>query len=153
MSEGVESMYLTEENIDTLEEIILNLNNMENDEEKRKYLDEHVQNSSSLLKVLKKLNKSKFPKEVVKTHKKKKLNLDSDLYEEDEIYEILLQKDDESILEEYLLVDLQKMYMSIYKRKPSSSYDKRRILSTLRSRWHTMNRTMTFMKAAEEHKK
>ena len=75
------------------------------------------------------------------------------LYEENEIYSIFEQKDDKVIMEEYSLTALKQMYISIYKRKPTSSYTKERIISTLRNRMHTMNRTEAFMRLAEEREK
>ena len=52
--EGSECMYLTGENIHSLEEIIVNLNMIQNEEEKKEFLNKHVEDSALFLATLKK---------------------------------------------------------------------------------------------------
>lgn len=146
-------MYLTKESIRSLEEVIINLNNIDNDEEKNKFLEEHVEDSALLLKTLKKLNKSKIPMCHTKTQKDNVEIFENDMYEETEVYNIFERKNDNEIMKEYSLINLKQMYASVYKKKPTSSYTKERIVSTLRNRLHTMNRTAAFIKMAEEREK
>lgn len=150
MWKGVDGMYLTKESINSLEEIIINLNSTNSEEEKNEFLKKHVEDSDLLLKTLKKLNKSKIPKSYMKAQKSKTEITDTDLYTEDDIYRIFKEKNDKEILELYSLNALGQMYSSVYKRKPTSSYTKEKIVSTLRNRVHTMNRTAAFVKMAEE---
>lgn len=146
-------MYLTKKNINSLEEIITGLNDIKSEAEKNKFLEEHVEDATLLLKVLKKLNKSKMPKGQGKNRENNVEITEDCLYTEDQVYCIFREKSDSEILTEYSLTDLRQMYSSVYKKKPASSHTKQRIVSTLRNRLHTMNRTAAFLKLAEERQK
>lgn len=75
------------------------------------------------------------------------------MYREEEIYKILCEKSNAEIIKEYSLSDLKKMYASIYKKSPTSSYTKERIVGALRNRMHTMKRAEAFAALAEEREK
>jgi len=60
-----------------------------------------------------------------------------------------LQKNNVEMMDEYSLSDLKKMYVSVYKRPPTSSYTKERLISTLRNRMHGMKRAESFALLAE----
>lgn len=51
--------------------------------------------------------------------------------------------------DEYSLSDLKKMYVSVYKRPPTSSDTKERLIRTLRNRMHGMKRAESFALLAE----
>ncbi|MFW5650891.1 MAG: hypothetical protein ACOCNC_05805 [Acetivibrio ethanolgignens] len=146
-------MYLTKATINILDDIIVNLNEIENEEEKKKFLDEHVEDSDLLVSTLKKLNKRKMPKGSLRSKKSCEEIIETDLYKEEEVYNIFGQKDDREIMDEYSLAALKQMYISVYKRRPTSTYTKERIVSALRNRLHTMKRTAAFMKMAEQREK
>lgn len=146
-------MYLTRENIHSLEEIIVNLNMIQNEEEKEAFLNKHVEDSALFLSTLKKLNKSKIPQNHVKTKKDNSKTAKEILYNEDDIVGIFKEKNDNDIINEYSLNELKQMYSSVYNRKAPSNYTKRRIVSIFRDRFHTMNRVSAFAKMAEEREK
>lgn len=144
-------MYLTRENIHSLEEIIVKLNTIQNEEEKKEFLNKHVEDCALFLATLKKLNKSKIPKNHVK---KDNLEVANEiLYNEDDIVKIFKEKKDNDIIDEYSLNELKQMYNSVYNRKAPSNYTKGRIVSIFRDRFHTMNRVSAFTKMAEEREK
>lgn len=146
-------MYLTRENIHSLDEIIVNLNMIQSEEEKKEFLNEHVEDSALFLTTLKKLNKSKIPKKHIKTQKDNLEAAKEILYNEDDIVSIFKEKNDNDIINEYSLNQLKQMYISVYNRKAPSNYTKRRIVSIFRDRFHTMNRVSAFAKMAEEREK
>ncbi|MDE7341175.1 MAG: hypothetical protein K2N80_11575 [Lachnospiraceae bacterium] len=145
--------FVTTETISNLNEIISGLNAIEDADEKEKFLNEHIEDTTLFVETLKKINKNKLPKEHGKSQKKKNENVDIKSFTEEEIYEIFHQKSNKEVMSEYSLSDLKKMYLSVYKRRPSSNYTKERILSTLRNRMHTMERTAAFARLAEERAK
>ena len=151
--EGSECMYLTGENIHSLEEIIVNLNMIQNEEEKKEFLNKHVEDSALFLATLKKINKSKIPKNHEKNQKDKLKVTNEILYNEDDIISIFKEKSDNDIINKYSLNELKQMYNSVYNRKAPSNYTKGRIVSILRDRFHTMNRVSAFTKMAEEREK
>ena len=51
--------------------------------------------------------------------------------------------------DEYSLSDLKKMYVSVYKRLPTSRDTKERLIRTLRNRMHGMKRAESFALLAE----
>lgn len=146
-------MYFTKEAIYSLDEIITGLNDTESDEEKNKLLQEYVEDPALLLKVLKKLNKSKMPKGQGRKRENNVELTEDALYTEDQVYCIFREKSDSQILTEYSLADLRKMYSSVYRKKPASGYTKQRIAGVLRNRMHTMNRTEAFLKLAQERER
>lgn len=145
--------FVTTETINDLKEIIVGLNTIEDAEKKEEFLNEHIEDKDLFLETLKKINKSKLPKEHSKSQKKRNICTDTKFFEEDQIYDIFHQKSNEEIMSEYSLSDLKKMYASVYKTQPASSYTKERILNTLRNRMHTMERTAAFARLAEERDK
>ncbi len=146
-------MYLTRENIHNLEEIIVNLNTIQNEDDKREFLNEHVEDSAFFLSTLKKLNKSKFPKKNTKIQKDSTGIANVIVYNEDDIVKIFKEKNDKDIVNEYSLEQLKQMYSSVYNRNAPSNYTKGRIVSIFRDRLHTMNRAAAFAQMAEEREK
>ena len=145
-------MYFTVENIRSLNDIISGLNTIEDEIEKERFLNEHIEDTALFLDTMKKLNKKKIPFKNEKTLKQK-VDEEKSLYQEEEIYSILCEKSNTEIMQEYSLADLKGMYASVYNRKPTSSYTKERIISTLRNRMHTMKRAESFGMLAEARKK
>ena len=110
-----------------------------------------MEDCALFLATLKKLNKSKIPKNHVK---KDNLEVANEiLYNEDDIVKIFKEKNDNDIIDEYSLNELKQMYNSVYNRKAPSNYTKGRIVSIFRDRFHTMNRVSAFTKMAEEREK
>lgn len=146
-------MYLTLESTRTLNEIISELNSIENETERKQFLNEHTEDTAFFLDTIKKINKKNIP---TNRHQKKPKNKQTDiktnLYAENEIYAILCQKNNEAMLKEYSLSDLKNMYTSIYKKTPTSSYTKEKLINVLRHRMHTMQRADAFVSLAEERK-
>ena len=120
--EGSECMYLTGENIHSLEEIIVNLNMIQNEEEKKEFMNKHVEDSALFLATLKKINKSKIPKNHEKNQKDKLKVTNEILYNEDDIISIFKEKSDNDIINKYSLNELKQMYNSVYNRKAPSNY-------------------------------
>lgn len=145
--------FVTTETINDLKEIIMGLNEIEDAEKKEAFLNEHTEDIDLFVETLKKINKSKLPKEHGKLQKKRNICTDAKLFEEEQIYSLFHQKSNKEIMSEYSLSDLKKMYASVYKTQPTSSYTKERILNTLRNRMHTMERTAAFARLAEERDK
>lgn len=146
-------MYLTRENIHSLEEIIVNLNMIQNEEEKKEFLNKHVEDSTLFLTTLKKLKKSKIPRNYLKIKKDNLETANEILYNEDDIVGIFKENNDNDIINKYSLNELKQMYSSVYNRKAPSNYTKGRIVSIFRDRFHTMNRVSAFSKMAEEREK
>lgn len=146
-------MYFTVENIKSLNGIIFGLNTIKDEKEIEEFLDEHIEDTVLFLETIKKLNKKKLPKKngKLKTHKIEEE--EKELYQEEEIYRILCEKNNVAIMNEYSLSDLKRMYESIYNRKPTSRYTKERIINSLRNRMHTMKRAEVFAGLAEERRK
>lgn len=143
-------MYLTAENINNLNDIISELNNIESEKERKQFLNEHIEDVEMFLDTIKKINKKKITTGQKTVQKQRKEKVEVDLYKEEEIYTILCKKNNVEIMEEYSLSDLKKMYASIYKKNPTSSYTKERIVGVLRNRMHTMKRAESFAILAEE---
>ena len=143
-------MYFTIENINNLKGIINGLNTIEDEQEKEQFLKDHIEDTTLFFEALRKLNKKKIPKECRKVQNQQEEDARIGLYKEEEIYEILSVKNNDEIMEQYSLSDLKNMYTSVYNRKPTSSYTKERIISTLRNRMHTMKRAEAFALLAEE---
>ena len=59
--QGVGGMYLTVENIKSLDDIISGLNTIEDEKEKEQFLYQHIEDTDFFLETLKKLNKKKIP--------------------------------------------------------------------------------------------
>lgn len=137
-------MYLTVENIKSLDDIISGLNTIEDEKEKERFLYQHIEDTALFLDTIKKLNKKNIPSKAKKSNKLQTQKLKTDVYQEEEIYGVLCEKNNEEIMREYSLSDLQKMYASVYKRKPASRDTKERILSTLRNRMYTVKRAEAF---------
>lgn len=147
-------MYLTLENINNLNYIISELNRIQDDRQKENFLHEHIEDTDLFLEAIKKINKSKIPTGQKKAKRdRKEAVIETDLYKEEDIYSILREKNNTEIMQEYSLSDLKKMYASIYKTNPTSSYTKERIISTLRNRMHGMRRAEAFALLAEEREK
>ena len=139
-------MYLTLENLNDLNDIISKLNNIEDEDEKKQFLNTHTEDSALFLNVLKKVNKKKISMGYNKAKVQKQR-------EEDEIYAILNRKENIEIIKEYSLMDLKKMYAAVYKTNPTSNYTKERIIGVLRNRMHTMKRAESFGLSVEERNK
>ncbi len=137
-------MEFTTENIHSLEYIIYSLNTIEDEDDKKKFLNGHVEDMDLFLNTIKKINKSKLPKPNKASKKIKEKDTEHKIYNEEDIYTLFQQKNDETIMQEYSLSDLKGMYASIYKRKATSNYTKEKILSTLRNRMYTMDRAAAF---------
>ena len=146
-------MYLTRESIHNLEEIIVNLNILESEEEKKEFLNEHVEDSILFISALKKVNKSNLPKEYARKEKMHDKNANVALYDEEDIMDIFREKDNTEIVNEYSSQELRQMYSSVYNRKAPSNYTKARIVSIFRDRLHTINRASAFAKMAKEREK
>ena len=147
-------MYLTLENLNDLNDIISKLNNIEDEDEKKQFLNTHTEDSALLLNVLKKVNKKKISMGYNKAKvQKQREEVETNLYEEDEIYAILKRKENIEIIKEYSLMDLKKMYAAVYKTNPTSNYTKERIIGVLRNRMHTMKRAESFGLSVEERNK
>lgn len=82
-------MYLTSENINSLNGIISELNSMEDDGEKERFLGEHIEDTALFLKTLRKVNKKKIPVGYGKIQKQERENVEVKLYKEEDIYAIL----------------------------------------------------------------
>lgn len=146
-------MYLTLENINDLNYIISELNRIQDDKQKEKFLNEHIEDTDLFLETVKKINKNKIPTGQKKAKRRKEEVLETNLYKEEDIYSILLEKNNTEIMQEYSLSDLKKMYASIYKTNPASGYTKERIVGVLRNRMHSMRRAEAFALLAEEREK
>lgn len=146
-------MYLTLENISSLNSIISELNSIDDEEQKEKFLNDHLEDTALFLETIRKINKKNIPKKSGKTKERKVEEVLTGQYQEEEIYKIIGQKDNVEIMKEYSLSDLKKMYASVYNRQPASSYTKERIISTLRNRMHKMRRAEAFAALAEERNK
>ena len=147
-------MYLTLENLNDLNDIISKLNNIEDEDEKKQFLNTHTEDSALFLNVLKKENKKKISMGYNKAKvQKQREEVETNLYEEDEIYAILNRKENIEIIKEYSLMDLKKMYAAVYKTNPTSNYTKERIIGVLRNRMHTMKRAESFGLSVEERNK
>ena len=149
--QGVGCMYLTVENIKSLDDIISGLNTIEDEKEKEQFLYQHIEDTDFFLETLKKLNKKKIPAKAKKMEKQNLQEIQTDAYQEEEIYGVLCKKSNEEIMREYSLSDLQKMYISVYKRKPASGDTKGRIISTLRNRMYTVKRAEAFGLAGKKN--
>lgn len=143
-------MYLTLENINNLNGIISELNNIEDENEKEQFLNEHIEDTTLFLDTIKKINKKKILIGHEMVQKQRREDVETDLYKEEEIYTILCKKNNLEIIQEYSLSDLKKMYASIYKKNPTSNYTKKRIVGVLRNRMHTMKRAEAFSLVTEE---
>lgn len=143
-------MYLSLENINNLDYIISGLNDIEEDDQKEKFLHEHIEDADLFLETIKKVNKNKIPIGKKKAKRKNKEVIEMDLYKEEDIYTILCEKNNVEIMEEYSLADLKRMYASIYEKSPTSNYTKEKIVSILRNRMHTMRRAEAFALLAEK---
>ena len=87
-------MYLTLENLNDLNDIISKLNNIEDEDEKKQFLNTHTEDSALFLNVLKKVNKKKISMGYNKAKvQKQREEVETNLYEEDEIYAILNRKE------------------------------------------------------------
>lgn len=139
-------MYLTVENINSLNRIISELNNIEDENKKEQFLNEHIEDTALFLETIRKINKKNLPKKNGKSQvqRAEDIIIEQEQYHEEDIYEILCQKSNIEMMNEYSLSELKKMYVSVYKRKPTSSYTKERIISTLRNRMHIMRRAEAF---------
>ena len=147
-------MYLTLENLNDLNDIISKLNNIEDEDEKKQFLNTHTEDSALFLNVLKKVNKKKISMGYNKAKvQKQREEVETNLYEEDEIYAILNRKENIEIIKEYSFMDLKKMYAAVYKTNPTSNYTKERIIGVLRNRMHTMKRAESFGLSVEERNK
>ena len=146
-------MYLTIENINNLNRIISEINNIEDEEQKEKFLNEHIEDTALFFDTIKKINKKKISRGYGKVSKQRTKEAETGIYREEEIYKILCEKNNAEIIKEYSLSDLKKMYASIYKKSPTSSYTKERIVEVLRNIMHTMKRAEAFAVLAEEREK
>lgn len=135
-------MYLTAENIRSLNDIILELNTIDDEKEKEQFLKDHTEDTALFLETMKKINKKKLPRKNAKVTKHGETKFETDVYQEEDIYRILQNKNNIEIMDEYSLADLKKMY--------ASGYTKERIIRTLRNRMHSMKRTKAFALLAEE---
>lgn len=158
-------MYLiTNETTNNLNHIIMYLKRLENENEKIEFLKEYVEDPASLLAVLNEYTEepSLLAEEIKSIHNKtskkikqeKKKNIQQPTgsdYSESEIYTIFSQKSDTVILKEYTLESLKKMYVSIYKKSPSSRFTKRNLVQTMRNRFFTINRAEAFACSANRN--
>lgn len=149
----MDGMYLTSKNINSLNGIISELNSMEDDREKERFLGEHIEDTALFLEILRKVNKKKIPVGYGKIQKQERENVEVKLYKEEDIYAILCEKDDAEIVKDYSLNELKQMYASIYEKRPASKYTKERIISVLRNRMHSMKRAEAFASLAAERDK
>lgn len=145
-------MYLTLDNIKNLNGIISELNSIEDENEKEQFLNEHIEDTALFLDTIKK-NKKKIAMGHGRIQKQRQEGVEANLYTEEEIYKILSEKNNAEIMKDYSLSDLKKMYASIYKSNPTSSYTKERIVGVLRNRMHSMKRAEAFAAMAEEREK
>ena len=146
-------MYLTVENINSLNSIISELNSIEDESKKEQFLHEHIEDTTLFLETIRKINKKKLPSKDRKSSKQRVEEAQIELYQEEEIYNILCKKNNVEMMDEYSLSDLKKMYVSVYNRQPTSSYTKERIVGVLRNRMHTMKRAEAFALVPKEHNK
>lgn len=146
-------MYLTLDNIKDLNDIISELNNIEDENERKLFLNEHTEDTALFLDTIKKINKKKISMGHRRTQKQRPDDIEENFYTEEEIYKILCKKNNTEIIKEYSLSDLKKMYASIYKTNPTSNYTKERIVGVLRNRMHGMKRAEAFALLAEEREK
>jgi len=146
-------MYLTLDNIKNLNGIISELNSIEDENEKEQFLNEHIEDTALFLDTIKKINKKKIAMGHGRIQKQRQEGVEANLYTEEEIYKILSEKNNAEIMKDYSLSDLKKMYASIYKSNPTSSYTKERIVGVLRNRMHSMKRAEAFAAMAEEREK
>lgn len=133
-------MYLNLDELKALSYIVSELTIIDNEEEQKLFLSEHVEDVSFFLETIKQAKK-------LKTKKKEeyKQNVVEEMfYTEEGIYEILSEKNNDEIAKEFPSSELKKMYASVYKKMPPSSYTKDRIISTLRNRMHSIKRAESF---------
>lgn len=100
-------MYLTVENINNLNNIISELNNIEDENKKKQFLSEHIEDTELFLEAIRKINKQKIPK---KNGKARVLRIDEESvgqYQEEEIYNILRKKSNAEMMKEYPLSELK----------------------------------------------
>ena len=146
-------MYLTKQNIAALNDIITGLNQLDEENARKEFLERHTEDAASLLAALNRLNKSKLPKQ----HRKKEQSITQPdrvrLYSDTQLEHIFSENDDDNILQNYSVAELRSMYYSAYQRNASTHYTKLDLVRTLRRRFFAVKRGEAFARLADERTK
>lgn len=135
-------MKLTKQHIEIMSRAIDAINNHEL--ECGVTLQTDIEDVDYFLKVLKRVQPSKL-KQVTSSKKTKKLNaLPVTQYDEKSVYPIFTQFTEEELEEKFSLAQLKSMYIGIYGTPPLSKSTKQSIISTIRKRFHQLERVDAF---------
>ncbi|MDE7170398.1 MAG: hypothetical protein K2O11_00780 [Oscillospiraceae bacterium] len=137
-------MYLSKENINTLHNIITELNRLESESEQKAYLREYTEDADLLLQTLRTVNKKKLPKGKRNPQESERKDVSPSIYNEKEINLIFKEKDEKTLLDTYSLAELRGMYYAIYQKSPAVKSKKEDIYKILKNRFSTMDRAAAF---------
>ncbi len=132
-------MQISDEQMNTLKSVILELNTFDTEEKRLHYLQKNVENVDLFIDTLKCVNKSKL--KVVKAKSQSKKEAVVNTYCSQEVVDLFEKVRVEDILKKYSKTELLKMYEVIYNTKPLSADNKERIAETIKQYVYAKNRT------------
>jgi len=142
-------LYLTKQSTDALQSIVAALNESDSEQAQREFLEAHVEDPAQLLETLKQMNKKKLPKG---SRREARQQGEIPVYDPAQVDEILEEKNDETILQEYSLAELRSMYHSAYHRQAASKSRKADLVRSLRRLYYSGKRGEAFARLAEQRK-
>lgn len=132
-------MGITKIQIHELDTVIDAINTMNTEEDKRRYLEEHVEDVDFFLETLRKVNKNKLGSGKKKGFPVKENN--KLVYKETEVFDFFKNNTLSEIVTKCSKAELTAMYYAVYCCKPLSADSKERIAQAIKGYIYTMSRT------------
>lgn len=134
-------MCITKKEILELNDVIENINDFSNIQERDLYLKDIVEDVDLFINTLKKIKKNKLSKNRKSDEKTDK----TEEFSEKMIIDLFKSKKVDEIVKDYTKQQLTDMYITFYSEKPLTSFDKRKIALTIYHSIYSMGRTKTLL--------
>lgn len=134
-------MCITKKEILELRDVIENINNFSNIQERDLYLKDAVEDVDLFINTLKEIKKNKLSRNRKSDEKTEKI----EDFSEKMIINLFKSKKVDEIIKDYTKQQLTNMYITFYSEKPLTSFDKRKIALTIYHSIYTMGRTKTLL--------
>lgn len=134
-------MYITKKDILELKDVIENINNFSDIQERDLYLKDAVEDVDLFISTLKEIKKNKLSKNKKCNEKTEKI----EEFSEKMIINLFKSKKVDEIIKEYTKQQLTDMYITFYSEKPLTSFDKRKIALTIYHSIYTIGRTKALL--------
>ncbi len=134
-------MYITKKDILELKDVIENINNFNDIQERDLYLKDAVEDVDLFISTLKEIKKNKLSKNKKCNEKTEKI----EEFSEKMIINLFKSKKVDEIIKEYTKQQLTDMYITFYSEKPLTSFDKRKIALTIYHSIYTIGRTKALL--------